>query len=124
MFDPESRANQEPAEQRVFGNAFSLDTRTVTGEDALREYVSERIALIESGETTWLARTLDADNGVCADLFSQSAVVATLEFDYDDGAAIVYTTSEGGSFGDTTLCDRVPFDDAVEAAEQFVADLI
>lgn len=70
----------------------------------------------------WLARTSDADNGVCADLYSRSAVVATLDFDYDDGSATVYTTSECGSFGDTVLCDRIPFDKAVDIAEQFAAD--
>lgn len=118
----ESRNQQDPAEQRVFGHAFSLETRTATGEEAEREYVLGREKLIESGGSTWLARTLHSERGIFADLYRDRAIVASLLYDYDDGMATVYTTSEDGAFGDTVLCDRMPFDDAVELAERFAAD--
>ncbi len=106
-------------EQVVFGNAFSFKDGAGQ-EDAVKAFFEERVANIQTGAKTWLPRTLDADGGVCADLFKDGKVAATLNFDYDDYSASVYTTSEGGSFGDTTLCDRVSFAEAVAAANQFV----
>ncbi len=112
--------NQTPSpEQIVFGDAFSF-AGGEGQEDAVKALFEERVTSIQAGSKTWLPRTLDADSGVCADLYKDGKVVATLNFDYGDYSASVYTTSEGGSFGDTTLCDRVSFADAVALADQFV----
>lgn len=110
--------NAPNPEQVVFGDTFSFATGE-GNEETKKVFFTERVASIREGATTWLPRTLDADRGVCADLYKDGKVVATLDFDYDDYSASVYTTSEGGSFGDTTLCDRVSFAEAVAAAEQF-----
>ena len=113
--------NQTPnPEQVVFGGAFSF-SRGESDDDTKKAFFTERVASITEGAKTWLPRTLNADHGVCADLYKDGIVVATLDFYYDDQSASVYTTSEGGSFGDTTLCDRVSFAEAVATADQFVA---
>lgn len=113
--------NQAPSpEQIVFGSAFSF-AHGESDEDTKKAFFTERVASIKEGAKTWLPRTLDADHGICADLYKDGKVIATLVFDYDDNSASVYTTSEGGSFGDTSLCDRVSFAEAVAAADQFVA---
>jgi hypothetical protein len=105
-------------EQAVFGNIFSIEAG-IGQEDMVNAFFEERKAAIVSGAKTWLPRTLDADSGVCVDLYKAGKVVATLNFDYEDYSATVYTTSEGGNFGDTTLCDQVSFAEAVASADQF-----
>jgi hypothetical protein len=106
-------------EEAVFGNAFSFSNGLAQG-DAVNTFFEERVASVKSGAKTWLPRTLDADHGICADLYKDGKVIATLDFDYDDNSASVYTTSEDGNFGDTTLCDRASFADAVAAVDKYV----
>lgn len=105
-------------EQRVFGNAYSFSIGAADDETQKR-YFQERKAAVDEGEVAWVSRTLDADHGVVADLYRDRGVVATMVFDFDTDTASVYITSEGGEFGNTTLCDQVTFDEAVTNAETF-----
>lgn len=107
-------------ERLVFGEAFTFKGGVSQDGDLVKSFFEERIAGVESGEVSWLPRTLRADGGICVDLFKDGVVQATLHFDYEGSSATVYATSEGGDFGDTILCDHVTFDEAVFAAEQFV----
>jgi hypothetical protein len=107
-------------ERTVFGEAFSFASGRAD-DGTVKSFFEERVGAIKEGSKAWLPRTLDADSGVTADLFKDGHVAATLVFEYEDMAASVYTTSPGGAFGDTALCDRVAFDVAVETAEQSVS---
>jgi len=107
-------------EQSVFGEAFSFGSGRADDE-TVSTFFANRIKDVRGGSKIWLPRTLDADSGVTADLYEDGRVVATLVFEYEDNAASVYTTSPGGSFGDTALCDRVAFAEAVTAAEGTVS---
>lgn len=113
---PEVFSQSPDPEQIVFGNYFSfIDDESQ--EDTIKAFFEERVASINAGAKTWLPRAFDADSGVCADLFIDGRLVATLDYDYD--TASVYATSEGGIFGDTTLCDHVSFAEAVAKADRF-----
>jgi hypothetical protein len=114
--------NQTPSpEQRVFGDAYSL-VGGVADLEVQRRYFEERKLLIYHGHTTWLSRALDDEQRVCADLYKDRRVIATLDFNFDTNLATVFTTSEGGSVGDTFLCGEVQFQDAVTAADQFIEE--
>jgi len=113
--------SQTPSpEQVVFGNAFSF-ANGESDEGIIKEFFTERLTSIKEGAVTWLPRALDSDSGVCADLYKEGKVAATLVLDYESLAASVYATNENGNFGDVTLCDQVSFADAVAAAEQSAA---
>jgi hypothetical protein len=107
-------------EQVVFVSAYSF-AHGESDEDTNRAFFTERANSVKEGAKTWLPRTLDAYPRVCADLYIDGKIAATLVFDYDDNSASVYTTSEGGSFGDTSLCVQISFAEAVAAAEHLVS---
>ena len=105
-------------EERVFGNAFSFESGR-SNRETVEAFFRERIDGVHAGDQVWLPRILGAGRGAAADLYRNRQLIATLHFDYDIMQAAVYTTSEGGVYGDTVLCDLVTFDEAVETAEQF-----
>ena len=123
----ETLGEQLTAEQRVFGDAFTLDNGAAD-QTACARYAEERLRMIIDRQTTWFARILDADGGVSADLVRDRKRVARLNVDYDQfdmerrlQLAEVHTNA-GGTFGDTVLCEGVPFEEAVAAAEEYVAN--
>lgn len=108
------------AEQIVFGDAFTF-ANGPSDEETQKAFFTKRLKDILDGGTAWLPRMLDdeaSESGICADLIVKRRVVATVMFDYAEKSATVYTTSETGVYGDTTLCDRVSFAEAVAAAQQ------
>ena len=118
----ETLREEKSPEQRVFGEAFSLNNG-VADEATQKVYFEERVASVVEGKTTWLSRTMDGERGIVADLYKGRKIVATLHFDYDVLLTSVYTKKEGGSLGDNALCDEVTFDNAVAEAEKFAGNL-
>ncbi len=103
-------------QERVFGSAFNFGAGAAD-EQVQSLYIQERSLQVSEGEIAWLARTLDGEGGVCADLYQGGSIAATLDFEYELGTATVWVTEE--VFGDTALCENVSFDEAVQQAEQF-----
>jgi len=105
----------------LFGDSYSLNSG-ISDDIKVRAFYKDRISNIRDGLTTWLPRNLYDDNGICADLYKESRIIATLVHEFASNLSSVYVTSENGKFGDTILCDRVSIDEAVTRANIFAAD--
>lgn len=110
-------------ESRVFGDIFSVTGRPIgsPSREKITEYISGQmiVAHVQQGQA-WVPRDLTSEYGVVADLYVGGRILALLSFEYDTQTTSVYTTSEGGDFGDTVLCEDVSIDRAVVEAEEFV----
>lgn len=107
-------------EKRVFGEAFSFKNGRAD-DDICQVYFEDRMVRLQNGETVWVARNLDSDTGVVADLYSERKVVATVDYDYDTFSTDAYYTDGDESFGNVLLCHQVSFEEAVKLAEQHAA---
>jgi hypothetical protein len=110
----------ETPEQRVFGEAFSLETYAADEEtvDRVKKEKYERLA---NGEQVWIPMTLDADSGVVAELFKNHVLVASVDYRYIPRNAVLYTYLN--NCGGRIVQERIPFDEAVVAAEALADQL-
>jgi hypothetical protein len=110
-------------ESRLFGDIFSVTGRPTgsPSQEKITDYISGQmiVAHVQQGRA-WVPRDLTGEYGVVADLYVGGRVLALLSFEYDTQTAFVYTTSEGGNFGDTVLCEDVSIDRAIVEAEEFI----
>jgi len=113
--------NNSNPEQDLFGDSYSLNSG-INGNIKVRAFYKDRISNIRDGLTTWLPRNLYDDNGICADLYKESRIIATLVHEFASNLSSVYVTSENGKFGDTIHCELVSIDEAVTRANIFAAD--
>ena len=103
------------AEERVFGNAYSLSSGRA-GDEVVSEFFGDRVKQVRETGTGWIPRALDSDFGVVADLFRDGTVIATVEQDFESVVANLYITFEGQS-EDRTAIPAESFEDAVATAE-------
>lgn len=99
----ENQPKNYSAELNVFGGLYSFNNGSVdTGTSIL---LSEKIIEdINNGNTAWYPRI--GDECVWADLYKDRKIVAQIEIDWTYRIITVYTTSNGGEFGDTKLFEQ------------------
>lgn len=113
----ETLNTQQTAEQRVFGDTFSLTDGAIGNAEIQQAYYEERTAAINYGETTWLSRTSQNGAMTIANLYVSEVIEARIIIDHNQGE-IISSVHHNESI-DPNLPDMELFEIIVVNAERY-----
>ncbi len=113
-------------QQRVFGDGFDLEMGIVDEQSLASFFIERQDRVIENGGYGWLPediQDLKAGNDIKIYLYRDYKIFAKLDFDHETGLADVHVVAKSGQTDLSLFLGHVPFDVAVDMAEQYVSTI-
>jgi hypothetical protein len=116
--------DKREATLKVFGRAFSFESGLASPEEQEAYWTERYEAVAACNGLVWMARNLDSDRGLAADLYLRGFGTLLLDYDFETDRTDVYENPVKGIHDGSIIVEQASFEEAVEGAEAYLAPRI